>query len=97
VKWFRRRRPEQPKPTFVQTEKGRGEPCRCEPEWPELETEANGHRLPAIASDQLSPITAGVLGELEARCAKCHATYPGNWLLAPGTPPPFAWARDDDA
>jgi hypothetical protein len=35
-----------------------------------------------------------VTHDLTAHCAECGATYPGQFVLAPGTPPPFAWARD---
>ena len=97
VKWFKRRKASQVQQTMVLTAKGNDAPCRCDPEWPELETEINGYRTPVEPSEHWSPVSAGLLGELEARCARCHATYPGVWNLKPGTPPPFAWAREDDA
>lgn len=31
---------------------------------------------------------------LTARCAQCGRTYPGNFVIEPGTPPPFAWAHE---
>jgi hypothetical protein len=34
------------------------------------------------------------MSDLRARCTGCGATYPGNFVIAPGTPPPFAWARE---
>jgi hypothetical protein len=85
-----------PPPVLVQGAKGRSGPCRCDPQWPGLETEANGYTMPAVQSDAWSPVTAGLLGDLEARCTQCHATHTGPWLLAPGTPPPFAWAREEE-
>ena len=97
VKWFRRRQAPKDQPNLVQTVKGNPGPCQCDPQWPDLETEANGYLMPAVRSNSFSPITAGVLGELEARCVGCHATYPEAWVLAPDTPPPFAWAHEDDA
>lgn len=97
MKWFKRRQAPPDKPALVQTATGHDGPCRCEPEWPALETEVNGYAMPARRSEHWSPISLGLLGELKARCTGCHATYPGVWNLEEGTPPPFAWAREDDA
>lgn len=66
--------------------------CRCDPRWPSLVTEQNGYTMPAIPSEHGSLWTQ--FGDLRARCERCSATYPGNFLIAPGTPPPFRWARE---
>lgn len=67
--------------------------CRCSPAWPALETVQNGYTMSAVPAVQGSVWT--VTHDLTAHCAQCGATYPGQFVLAPGTPPPFAWARDD--
>ncbi|MFG1919728.1 hypothetical protein [Micromonospora sp. NPDC048898] len=66
--------------------------CRCRPQWPALVTEMNGHVMPCQPSEHGSPMTR--LFELSARCAECAATYPGNFVIEPGTPPPFEWAHE---
>jgi len=54
-------------------------------------TEANGYTMPCLPSEHGSILSIG-LGP--AQCRDCGATYPGNYVLAPDTPPPFAWARE---
>lgn len=66
--------------------------CRCDPQWPSLVTEQHGYSMPAIPAEHGSPWTR--MNDLRARCEGCGATYPGNFVIAPGTPPPFAWARE---
>jgi hypothetical protein len=47
--------------------------------------------MPALPSEHGSPWT--VAAGLRARCTGCGATYPGQFVIKPGTPPPFDWAR----
>lgn len=86
MRWPRRRRPQEPHA---------GTSCVCEPQWPALECEFNGYTLPVVASDGWSVVSvSGALGD--ARCTQCHAVYPDKWIIKPGTPPPFDWARETD-
>ncbi|MDQ3790619.1 MAG: hypothetical protein M3422_25715 [Actinomycetota bacterium] len=54
-------------------------------------TEQNGYTMPALPSEHGSPWT--VAAGLRARCTGCGATYPGHFVIKPGTPPPFDWAH----
>jgi hypothetical protein len=47
--------------------------------------------MPCLPSEHGSLWT--LMSGLTARCAVCGATYPGNFVLQSGTPPPFEWAR----
>ncbi|GAB3158469.1 hypothetical protein GCM10027258_69710 [Amycolatopsis stemonae] len=69
--------------------------CRCDPQWPSLVTEQRGYSMPAIPDEHGSPWTR--MNDLRARCGVCDATYPGNFVIAPGTPPPFEWARESES
>jgi hypothetical protein len=48
--------------------------------------------MPCLPSEHGSAWTQ--LSEMSARCAECGAVYPGNFVIKPGTPPPFAWAHE---
>ncbi|GAB2565003.1 hypothetical protein [Kribbella endophytica] len=65
--------------------------CRCQPQWPALVTEQNGYLMPCLPAEHGSIWTRS--SGLTASCSACSATYPGNFVLEPGTPPPFDWAR----
>jgi hypothetical protein len=65
--------------------------CQCRPQWPALVTEQNGYVMPCLPSEHGSPWT--LLSELSARCGRCGATYPGRFIIEPGTPAPFECAR----
>ncbi|MBM7812827.1 hypothetical protein [Saccharothrix algeriensis] len=55
--------------------------CACEPEWPGLRAELDGHEVRGVPSpDGDSPMVA-MLG-LRARCAGCGAHYPHGWAVA---------------
>lgn len=69
-------------------------PCRCAPEWPGLETSANGHMLPAEPSSHYSVLTNPAVGPFVARCTGCQARYPRPWVIPQGAPMPFDWARE---
>ncbi|MFE4420748.1 hypothetical protein [Streptomyces sp. NPDC056817] len=68
--------------------------CQCSPEWPDLETTANGHMLPAQPSSHYSVLTNPEVGPFVARCTGCHARYPHPWVIPQGAPMPFDWARE---
>lgn len=70
-------------------------PCQCSPEWPALETTANGYMLPAAPSSNYSVLTSPNVGPFVARCAGCHARYPDPWVIPQGSPMPFDWAYGD--
>jgi hypothetical protein len=67
--------------------------CQCSPEWPDLETTANGHMLPARPSSHYSVLTNPEVGPFVARCTGCRARYPHPWVIPQGAPMPFDWAR----
>ena len=67
--------------------------CRCTPEWPGLETTANGHMVPAEPSSHYSILTNPEVGPFVARCTGCRARYPHPWVIPQGAPMPFDWAR----
>ncbi|MFJ3763193.1 hypothetical protein ACIPQJ_07265 [Streptomyces sp. NPDC090082] len=69
-------------------------PCVCSPEWPGLESTANGHLLPAQPSLHYSVLTNPEIGPFVARCTGCRARYPHPWVVPRGAPMPFDWARD---
>jgi hypothetical protein len=69
--------------------------CSCDPRWPSLVTEQYGYTMPAIPAEHGSVWTA--MNDLRARCEVCGATYPGNFVITPGTPPPFKWAREPES
>ncbi|MFD4946154.1 hypothetical protein ACFWNT_27335 [Streptomyces sp. NPDC058409] len=69
-------------------------PCQCSPEWPGLETTANGHMLPAQPSSHYSVLTNPEIGPFVARCTVCRARYPHPWVIPQDAPMPFDWARD---
>jgi hypothetical protein len=74
--------------------KRRSADCRCEPRWPGLVTEQYGYEMPCLPSEHGSVWT--IYHKLRARCTACGAQYPGNFVIEPGTPPPFDFARKGD-
>ncbi|MEP6696242.1 MAG: hypothetical protein ABJA34_05095 [Pseudonocardiales bacterium] len=62
--------------------------CRCTPQWPALETT---HSVPVEPSEYPVgwPATAGH----KARCARCRATYPGDYKVSAPAPGPFPLPR----
>jgi hypothetical protein len=54
--------------------------CACEPEWPGLETELDGHRMRAEPSPEGSTPMVLMLG-LRAYCTRCRARYPFGWTV----------------
>ncbi len=55
--------------------------CACEPEWPGLVTELDGHRMPALPDPGGSGVLVLTLG-LVAHCTGCSARYPSGWRVA---------------
>ncbi|MGW3988603.1 hypothetical protein [Streptomyces sp. NPDC004830] len=74
----------------------RERPCACSPEWPALETTANGYVMRALPTAHYSIMTNPEIGTFVARCTGCHARYPGPWVLDTNEPMPYAWARESD-
>ncbi|MEV6251260.1 hypothetical protein AB0M38_34585 [Streptomyces sp. NPDC051742] len=70
------------------------EPCECSPEWPAIETTANGYVLRALPSSNYSIMTNPQIGALVARCTGCHARYPAPWVVDGNEPMPYDFARD---
>jgi hypothetical protein len=68
--------------------------CLCSPEWPGLETTANGYTLPAEPSGHYSILTNPDVGPFVARCTGCQARYPAPWVIPQGARMPFEWAQD---
>jgi hypothetical protein len=56
-------------------------------------TEQNGYVMPAEPAEHGSVWT--LMNHLQARCEVCGETYPGNFVIKQGTPPPYAWAREE--
>ncbi|MEU2074856.1 hypothetical protein [Streptomyces sp. NPDC013489] len=75
--------------TFAKTN-----PCGCSPEWPALETTANGYIMRALPSSHYSILTNPEIGTFVARCTECHARYPAPWTVDASEPMPYAFARD---
>lgn len=65
--------------------------CQCRPQWPALETEQNGVRTPVEPSEY--PIGWSATTGVKARCARCGASYPGNYRAADAVPVPFPQPR----
>jgi hypothetical protein len=65
--------------------------CRCRPRWPALETDQNGHVTPVEPSEY--PIGWPATTGAKARCARCGATYPGNYRVGDAVPAPFPSPR----
>ncbi|MEU9858957.1 hypothetical protein [Streptomyces sp. NPDC047974] len=72
----------------------KNEPCECSPEWPALETTANGYVLRALPSPNYSIMTNPEIGTFVARCTGCHARYPAPWVVDGNEPIPYDFARD---
>lgn len=68
--------------------------CTCSPNWPGLETTANGYMIRALPSSHYSIMTNPAVGTFVARCIGCHARYPDPWTLDKTEPMPYAWARE---
>ncbi|MER7541024.1 hypothetical protein ABTX77_40690 [Streptomyces sp. NPDC097704] len=69
-------------------------PCECSPEWPALETTANGHVMRALRSSHYSIMTNPEVGKFAARCTGCHARYRAPWVVAGNEPMPYDFARE---
>ncbi|TQS13320.1 hypothetical protein [Microbispora hainanensis] len=52
----------------------------------------NGYVLPCLPAEHGSVLTTAL--NLRAWCGECGVTYPGKFVIEPGTPPPFEWARE---
>ena len=69
-------------------------PCECSPEWPALETTANGYIMRALPSSHYSIMTNPEIGTFVARCTGCHARFPAPWVVDGNEPMPYDFARD---
>ncbi|MFB7830815.1 hypothetical protein [Streptomyces sp. NPDC056056] len=69
-------------------------PCECLPEWPALETTANGYIMRALPSSHYSVMTNPEIGTFVARCTECHARYPAPWTVDANEPMPYSFARE---
>ncbi|MFF8381332.1 hypothetical protein ACF07V_35060 [Streptomyces sp. NPDC015661] len=68
--------------------------CACSPQWPALETTADGYTMGALPSSYSSIMTNPEIGTFVARCTRCHAGYPAPWVVGGNDPMPYAFARD---
>ncbi|AXX33791.1 hypothetical protein KCV87_23595 [Actinosynnema pretiosum subsp. pretiosum] len=55
--------------------------CSCEPDWPELVSDLDGHPVRGLPSPDGSSPMVMMLG-LVAKCARCGARYPHGWTVA---------------
>ncbi|MGW7242199.1 hypothetical protein [Streptomyces sp. NPDC054804] len=69
-------------------------PCHCSPQWPALETTANGYVIRAEPRSHYSILTNPEVGTFVARCTSCQARYPHPWGMDPAEEMPYAWARE---
>ncbi|SDK48538.1 hypothetical protein SAMN05421806_10823 [Streptomyces indicus] len=74
----------------------KGAPCRCSPNWPALESTANGYTVRALPSAHYSIMTNPDVGTFVARCTGCHARYLSPWIIDTTDTMPYAWARETD-